>query len=102
MQDHQVHQRNGKQEKRRHQRADHPADLFETGHLSLHGHRCDGNANRREHDNRGMAEGEHQADGDRPFADLHQFAGHVVDRRDVVSIDRMSKPEACRRAGWCP
>ena len=40
-----------------------------------------------------MAEREEKADGDGTFALLHQLARHVVDRRDVVGIDRVAQPE---------
>ena len=46
-----------------------------------------------DHDGR-MAEREKQPDRDRPLAGLHQLAGDIVDRRDVVGIDRMPKAEA--------
>ena len=38
-----------------------------------------------------MAEGKKETDGDRPFALLHQLARHVVNRRDVIGIHRMTK-----------
>ena len=40
-----------------------------------------------------MAEREEQADADRPLALLHQLARDVVDRRDMVGIDRVAKAE---------
>ena len=51
------------------------------------------NASDGEHDDRRMAEREEEADRDRPLAVLHQLAGDVVDRRDVVGVDRMPQPE---------
>ena len=47
----------------------------------------------RKRDRQRMAEREEQADRDRPLALLHQFAHHIVDRCDVVGVDRMTQPE---------
>ena len=38
-----------------------------------------------------MAEGKKETNGDRPFALLHQFARHVVNRRDVIGIHGMTQ-----------
>jgi len=44
-------------------------------------------------DDRGVAEGEEVADAERPFAVGDELAGGVVDRRDVVGIERMAHAE---------
>src|ERR1700692_67649 len=41
-----------------------------------------------------MSQRKEEADGDRPLALLHQLARDVVDRRNVVGIDGVTKPEA--------
>lgn len=41
-----------------------------------------------------MTHGEEEADADGPLALLHQLAGYVVDRGDVVGIDGVPKTEA--------
>ena len=40
-----------------------------------------------------MADREPQPDCDRTLAVLHQLAGDVIDRRDMVGIDGMAQPE---------
>ena len=47
----------------------------------------------REHHDGRVAEREEQADGDRPFALLHQLARDIVDGRDVVGIDGVAQAE---------
>ena len=54
---------------------------------------------RREHHHGRMAEREEEADADRPLALLHQLARHIVDRRDVVGIDGVAKPERIGQEG---
>jgi len=41
-----------------------------------------------------VTEGEKESDGDRPLALLHQFAGDIVDRRDVIRIDGVPQAKA--------
>lgn len=41
-----------------------------------------------------MADREPQADRDGPLAILHQLAGDIVDRRDVIGVDRVAQPQA--------
>src|SRR5580704_10640057 len=49
----------------------------------------------RSNDNdRRMPECEEKTDGDRSFSFEHQFAGHIVDRRKMVRIERVPQPEA--------
>jgi hypothetical protein len=50
----------------------------------------------REHDRR-VTEGEPEPDAQRALAFLHQLAGRVVDRRDVIGIERMPQPERVGR-----
>ena len=38
-----------------------------------------------------MPQGKHEPHGNRPFAFLHQLAGHIIDRGNMVSIHRMTK-----------
>ena len=54
--------------------------------------RCRGND-----DHRGMPEREEKADADRAFPLMHQLAGSVVDRCDMVGVDRMAQPKAIRQ-----
>ncbi len=54
---------------------------------------ADRDGDRQRDDDRRMAEREEQADRDRPAAFLHQFAGHVVDRRDVIGVERVPQAE---------
>ena len=46
----------------------------------------------RDHHGR-VAERKEEADPDRALALLHQFAGDVVDRGDVIGVDRMAQAE---------
>ena len=45
-----------------------------------------------DHDGR-MAERKEEADADRPLALLHQLARDVVDRRDMIGVDRVAQAE---------
>ena len=66
--------------------------------LDLAGERLDAEREQqreREHD-RGVAEREPEADGQRPLAVGHQLAGGVVDRRDVVGVEGVPQPERVR------
>ena len=61
--------------------------------LRADGPRRDGEPDReREHDRR-VAEREEEADAERALALLEQLAGGVVDRRDVVGVERVPQPE---------
>ena len=46
-----------------------------------------------------VAEREEEPDGDRPPPFLHQLAGDVVDRRDMVGVEGMPQPEAVSEEG---
>ena len=50
-----------------------------------------GNGSRPQNNDRRMPHGEHKADRDRTFALLHQFAGYVIDRSNMVRIYGMPK-----------
>ena len=52
-----------------------------------------GDRNRHQDHHRRMAEREIAADADRPPAVLHQLAHRIVDRGDVVGIDRVAQAE---------
>ena len=53
----------------------------------------------RDHDRR-VPEREPESDAERPLALVHQLAGRVVDRRDVIGVERMAKPERVCEAGY--
>jgi len=47
-----------------------------------------------------MAQSEPEADADRTFAVLHQFAGDIVDRRDVVRVHGVAQAKSiCEERG---
>ena len=46
-----------------------------------------------QHDHRRMAERKEEADADRALTLLHELAGDVVDRRDMVGVDRVAQAE---------
>jgi hypothetical protein len=48
-------------------------------------------------DHRGMPEREEKTDADRAFPLMHQLAGGVVDRRDMIGVDCMAQPKAIRQ-----
>jgi hypothetical protein len=50
-------------------------------------------------DDGGVAEGEHESDGDGALAFLHELAGDVVDGRDVVGIDGVAEAEGVGEEG---
>ena len=52
-----------------------------------------GNRDRGQDDHARMAEGEPEADRDRPLRLLHELARDIVDRRNVVWINGMTQPE---------
>ncbi len=93
-QDDHVDRRDDQQERRRHRGADQAADVLEAFELVLEGRRRERDADGRQHHHGGMAEREIEPERDRPLALLHQLAGGVVDRGDVVGIDRVAQPEA--------
>ena len=46
-----------------------------------------------------MAEREEQANPHRAAAFLHQFAGHIVDRRDVIGVERVPQAKTIGERG---
>ena len=70
-----------------------PADLVEPVELGLQRGGRGGDAGCRQDHHRRMAEGEKEADGEGLLALLHQFADDIVDRRDVVGVDRVTEAE---------
>jgi len=61
--------------------------------------RGDGNGDGEPDNDRGMTQGEEQAHRHGSFSFLHQFAGHVVDGRDMIGIEGVSKTEAVSEHG---
>ena len=61
------------------------------------GHRRD--CEHQSHHDSGVAEREEKSHRDRTPALLHQLAGDVVDRRDVVGIEGVPQPEAIGKEG---
>ena len=86
--------RDDEQKQRRRRGSDDAADLA-VGH-QFRAQRVRGQRHRKrsDHDDGRMPEREEEADRDRPLALLHQLARHIVDRGDMVGIDRMAQPEA--------
>ena len=55
--------------------------------------RGEGDADRHQHHDRRVAERKEKADADRTLALLHELAGDVVDRRDMVGVDCVAQAE---------
>ena len=53
-----------------------------------------GDARGNDQHDRGMPQGEEEADGHRALSILHQLARDVVDRGDVICVDRVPQAEA--------
>ena len=94
-----VGDRDGEQEQRRHQRADHAAEALERLETTLKRRRGERDGDRQRDNDRRMAEREKQPDPDRAPAFLHELAGHVVDRRDVIGVERVSQTETVGERG---
>ena len=90
----QIDDRNSEQEQRRHQRANHSANLPGRINAMLQRERRGRDRNGAHDDDGGMAEREHQSHGDWPLPLLHQFPRHVVDRGNMIRIDRVAKSKA--------
>ena len=58
-----------------------------------------GDEERAEDDDGGVAEGEHESDGDGALAFLHELAGDVVDGGDVVGVDGVAEAEGVGEEG---
>ena len=85
-----------------HDRAEHATELLKAG-VAVGDRAVDGLLREhdpdadRDHDCR-VAEREEEADAERPLSLVHQLAGGVVDRRDVVSIEGVAQSERVRQA----
>ena len=66
-------------------------------HAVLQRQRRGRNRRRSQNDDRGVPQREHESHRNRPLALLHQFARHVVDRRDMVRIHRVAQAKAVRQ-----
>ena len=95
----QIHDGDAKQEQRRDQGADHPADVPGRIHSVLQGQRGRDDGRRTQQHDRRMAERKHKPNRNRPLSLLHQLAGHIVDRGDVVGVHRMPQAEAVGEQG---
>ncbi len=89
-----VERRDQVQEAGRHGRAHHPADGLVTrtrvNDRPEDGLGGDAQAETHHDDDRGVAEGEVEPRAQRPFPVGHELAGRVVDRRDVIGVERMT------------
>src|SRR5262249_5030093 len=98
--DREVQQRDHIEERARDERSDHTADALEA---ILEARRClrgDGNADRHQEYDRRVAERKEQANREWSLALLQQVARRIVDRRDVVGVERVSQAErVCEYAG---
>ena len=87
----QVDKGHHQQKQRRHGGADNAAGLVKPAHLLAKRGGGRGNRRRSQHHNRRMPQREPRANGKRPLPLLHHFAGHVVDRRDMVGVHRVAQ-----------
>ncbi len=94
-----VGDRDGEQKQRRHQGSDDAAKALERIETTLQFGRCDRDCDGQRDDDCRVAEREKQADPDRPAAFLHQFAGHVVDRRDVIRVEGVPQAKTIGERG---
>ena len=85
--DNDVGDRDGEQEQSRHQSSDDAAKALERVETTLQLGRRDGNGDRQRDDDCRVAEREEQSDPHGAAAFLHQFAGHIVDRRDMIGVE---------------
>jgi hypothetical protein len=84
---------NRDQKERGHAGADQAADLLEMVEPRLQRADRKRHEDRRDdHDGR-MPQREEEPDRNRPLPRLHQLACHIVDRRDVIGINRMTETE---------
>ena len=81
------------------QRADQAAEALERIEAILKRRRGDGDGDGQRDDDRRVAEREKQSDPDRTPVFLHEFAGHVVDRRDMIGVKRMPEAETIDERG---
>ena len=73
--------------------ADGAADLLEAGNLRVDRLRRDGEAGSEGEDDGGVTEREEEADPHRSLAVLQQLPRRVVDRRDVIGVERVAETE---------
>ena len=92
-QDNDVEDRDGEQEQRRDTGADDSAHLLERIEARGKRRRGECDADRHEHHDRRVAERKEKADANRTLALLHELAGDVVDRRDMVGVDCVAQAE---------
>ncbi len=92
--DEEVDDRDAEKEERRDAGADHSTDGAVVVEVFLQAEGEGGEAERAENDDGGVAEGEHESDGDGALALLHELAGDVVDGGDVVGVDGVAEAEA--------
>ena len=88
-----VRRGDGQKEKCGNGGADDSADGFKGIEPVFDCHGGQGDGDGQTENNCRVAERKKETDGDRPFALLHQFARHIVNRRDVVGIHRVTKAE---------
>ena len=91
---HQIENRQQKKKERRGAGSDHRAYRSEPLKARTDLRRREHDADREKHDDGRVAEGEKHSDPDRPLAALHQLAGRIVDRGDVVGVDGVPQPES--------
>ena len=70
-----------------------PPTAFSESKREVTRRRGERDADRQQHHDRRMAEREEEADPDRPLALLHELARDVVDRRDMIGVDRVAQAE---------
>ena len=98
-QDDDVDDGDGEEEERGDERADDAADGAGRVNVLLEGEGGGGDEQRAEDDDGGVAEREHEADGDGALAFLHELARDVVDGGDVVGVDGVAQAEAVGEEG---
>jgi hypothetical protein len=98
-QHHDIGRRDREQERRGDCRGNHAADLLQGGEVLLRGGGHWRDCENESDDDCCVAEREEESDGDRAPPFLHQLAGDVVDRRDMVGVEGMPQPEAVGEEG---
>ena len=99
VEDEEVNDRDAEKEERRDAGADDTADGAVVVEVFLQAEGEGGEAERSENDDGGVAEGEHESDGDGALALLHELAGDVVDGGNVVGVDSVAQAEGVREEG---
>ena len=83
----------GEQEQRRDAGADDSANLLHRIESRRKRRRGEGDADRHEHHDGRMAERKEKSNADWALPLLHKLSGDVVDRRDMIGIDRVAQTE---------